>query len=607
MSLNHQLPVPLDFKALNISTLLISALEAAGYEKPTPIQEKTIPHLMAGKDLIGQAQTGTGKTAAFALPILSRIDLKFPVPQVLVLTPTRELAIQVSESFHQYAVHLKGFRALPIYGGQDYGSQLRRLKQGVHVVVGTPGRIMDHMRRKSLKLDAMQHLVLDEADEMLRMGFIYDVEWILGQTPPDRQISLFSATIPQAIRKIAEKHMNYPEQITVKARTMTLPTTRQRYWIVGDNHKLDALTRILEAEPFDGLIIFVRTKTATLELAKRLEARGYLCAALNGDISQSIREETLAKLKSGVLDILVATDVAARGLDVDRVSHVINYDVPYDPESYVHRIGRTGRAGRSGEAILFVTPRERRVLRAIEKVTRQDIEMLKLPTTEMINDHRIARFKQAITDTLAENDLGFFHGLMDQYRTEHDVPALDIAAALAKMVQGKPPLLLPEKAEPGVPAFEKAADRQKTVGAHKKSGPETNGKGLHRKESDRKMERFRVEVGRRQGVKPGNIVRALANEAGIDPEYIGRIEIHNDFAWVDLPMQMPADVLRNLKTVSVAGQQLGIIRVSAKPAAYRRPVKPGKARSKNLTENRRPPFGMQGKRKTGRRKIYPAQ
>ena len=446
MTLTPQTFAQTDFHGLNVPGPLVKALEAAGYEMPTPVQAKTIPQLMAGKDLIGQAQTGTGKTAAFALPILSMINLKTAVPQALVLTPTRELAIQVSESFHRYAAHLKNFRVLPIYGGQDYSSQLRRLKQGVHVVVGTPGRIMDHMRRKSLKLDAVKSLVLDEADEMLRMGFIEDVEWILSQTPPERQIALFSATVPQPIRKIAKNYMRQPEQVTIKSQTMTVATTRQRYWIVGENHKLDALTRILEAEPFDGIIIFVRTKTATLELAKKLEARGYLCAALNGDISQSLREKTLARLKAGKVDILVATDVAARGLDVDRISHVINYDVPYDPEAYVHRIGRTGRAGRSGEAILFITPRERRMIRAIEGVTRQKMELLELPTTEMINNQRMAQFKQTIRDTLATNDLGFFHGLMDQFRQEHDVPALDIAAALAKMVHGDNPMLMPEQA-----------------------------------------------------------------------------------------------------------------------------------------------------------------
>ncbi|MFO7931623.1 MAG: DEAD/DEAH box helicase [Desulfosalsimonas sp.] len=485
MSLTQKSAASPDFRGLNIPAPLVRAVEESGYEVPTPIQAETIPHLMDGKDLIGHAQTGTGKTAAFALPILSRINLKNPSPQVLVLTPTRELAIQVSEAFHRYAAHLKNFRVLPIYGGQDYGSQLKRLKQGVQVVVGTPGRVMDHMRRKSLKLDSVDTLVLDEADEMLRMGFIDDVEWILGRTPSERQIALFSATMPRAILNIAQKHMNGPEHISVKSKTMTVDSTRQRYWIVGENHKTEALTRILEAEPFDGVIVFVRTKTATLELARKLEARGYLCAALNGDISQNLREKTLAGLKSKKTDILVATDVAARGLDVDRISHVINYDAPYDPEAYVHRIGRTGRAGRSGEAILFVTPREKSLLHAIERTTRQQIELLELPTTEMINDKRIAKFKQSVTDTLATNDLDFFRDLMDQYRQEHDVPALDIAAALAKMFQGQTPMLMPEKAENKTPGFEKqpaGKKGKKPFVQYKKKGFSPNPK----KDSDRR-------------------------------------------------------------------------------------------------------------------------
>jgi ATP-dependent RNA helicase DeaD len=550
-----------DFSSLNLPASLIDAVKDAGYEMPTPIQASTIPPMMEKKDVIGQAQTGTGKTAAFALPILSNIDIKNTAVQTLVLTPTRELAIQVSESFHQYASHLKNFRVLPIYGGQDYGGQLRRLKQGVHVVVGTPGRVMDHMRRKSLKLDNITTLVLDEADEMLRMGFIDDVEWILGQTPAERQIALFSATMPAAIRKIAQKHMKKPEQITIKARTMTVAATRQRYWIVGEKNKLDALTRILEAEPFDGVILFVRTRTATLELARRLEARGYLCAALNGEISQSMREQTISRLKDGKLDILVATDVAARGLDVERISHVINYDVPYDPEAYVHRIGRTGRAGRSGEAIVFVTPRERRMLKAIENVTRQKIELLELPTTEMINDQRIARFKQSITDSLAANDLSFFRDLMDQYRQEHDVPAMDIAAALAKMVQGETPMLLPKESRPPKSEFEKPAGKTGPGAKSRKrpSGPES------------KMEKFRIEVGLRHGVKPGNIVGAIANETGLDAQNIGKIDIHDDFAIIDLPADMPAEIFRHLQGVYVSGRQLKITKDTGKTKAFAGP------------------------------------
>jgi ATP-dependent RNA helicase DeaD len=397
---------------------------------------------------------------------------------------------------------------------------------------------------------------------MLRMGFIDDVEWILDQTPPKRQIALFSATMPSAIRKIAQKHMHSPEQITIKSRTMTVSATRQRYWIVGEKNKLDALTRILEAEALDGVIIFVRTRTATLELARRLEARGYLCAALNGEISQNMREQTINRLKAGKLDILVATDVAARGLDVERISHVINYDVPYDPEAYVHRIGRTGRAGRSGEAIVFVTPRERRMLRAIENVTRQEIELLELPTTEMINDQRIARFKQSITDTLGANDLSFFRDLVDQYRQEHDVPAADIAAALAKMVQGQTPLLLPKAPEPPKkPGFEKPAAKTRAVGPDKKPRAAAA--------KDEKTERYRIEVGLRHGVKPGNIVGAIANETGLDAKSIGKIDIRDEFSLLDLPAQMPGDVFRHLQTVYVAGRPLKLSRDTGKPQESR--------------------------------------
>ncbi|MEE8234246.1 MAG: DEAD/DEAH box helicase, partial [Gammaproteobacteria bacterium] len=431
----------ISFDDLNLSASLMKALNDVGYESPSPIQAKTIPLVMAGKDLVGQAQTGTGKTAAFALPLLSRINLKKKLPQVLVLAPTRELAIQVAEAFQTYAKHIKGFHVLPIYGGQDYGTQLRPLKRGVHVVVGTPGRVMDHMRRGTLKLDALDCLVLDEADEMLRMGFIDDVEWILEQIPEKRQIVLFSATMPTQIRKIAKKYLQDPEQVTIKNKTATVETTHQRYWMVSGAHKLDALTRILEAENHDAVLIFVRTRISTVELAEKLQARGYAAIALNGDLQQKQRERTLAQLKSGKLDILVATDVAARGLDVDRISHVINYDIPNETEAYIHRIGRTGRAGRTGEAILFVTPREKHWLHRIERATRQKIEMMELPSTEMINDKRVARFKQNITDAIAREGLVFYQNLIEEYQQEHNVPATEIAAALAKMVQGKDPLL----------------------------------------------------------------------------------------------------------------------------------------------------------------------
>ena len=396
------------FNQLALNKTLLKSLDEIGYENPTPIQAQTIPLLLDGRDVLGEAQTGTGKTAAFALPLLSNLDLKQKDPQVLVLTPTRELAIQVAEAFKKYATHIKGFHVLPIYGGQDYRGQIRSLDRGVHVAVGTPGRVMDHMRRGTLRLNNLKTLVLDEADEMLRMGFIDDVKWVLEQLPEERQIALFSATMPQVIRRIATKYLNNPVEILVKVKTATADTIRQRFWPVSGFHKLDALTRILEAETFDAMLIFVRTKIATAELSDKLEARGYSSAAINGDLAQNTRERTIQNLKNGKIDILVATDVAARGLDVKRISHVVNYDIPYDTEAYVHRIGRTGRAGRDGDAILFVAPREKRMLNAIERATKQKIERMELPSTELINDKRVSKFKQRITDTLANQDLGLF-------------------------------------------------------------------------------------------------------------------------------------------------------------------------------------------------------
>jgi ATP-dependent RNA helicase DeaD len=543
-------PPQMGFSEFDLIKPVMKVLDDVGYETPTPIQSQIIPLVLMGRDVLGQAQTGTGKTAAFALPLLSRIDLRRLEPQVLVLTPTRELAIQVAEAFQRYASHLKGFHVLPVYGGQGYEVQLKQLKRGVHVVVGTPGRIMDHLRRKTLNLQAITCLVLDEADEMLRMGFIEDVEWILGQTPPGRQITLFSATIPSAIRRIAQRHLKDPIEITIKVRTTTADTIRHRYWVVDGMHKLDALTRILESEKFDGVIIFVRTKTATVELAEKLEARGYNCAPLNGDIAQKTRERTVEQLKSGTLDILVATDVAARGLDVDRISHVINYDIPYDAESYVHRVGRTGRAGRSGDAILFVAPRERHMLSAIEKGTRQKIDLMKLPSTEAINNQRIARFKQRITDTLAAGDTEFFHSLMDQYCRDHNAPALDVAAALAGMLQGNKPLLLTDKPKRHEREYEDKP-RNELPRARRGSSKDTAEAG---------MERFCIEVGHSHGVKPANIVGAIINETGLSSEHIGQIKIHDDYSTVDLPEGMPKDLFNILKKVWVAGRQLDISR-----------------------------------------------
>jgi ATP-dependent RNA helicase DeaD len=565
---------PVSFDDLNLSPQVLSAIKTIGYESPSPIQSAVIPFVMAGRDVVGQAQTGTGKTAAFALPLLSKINLKKQTPQVLVLTPTRELAIQVSEAFQGYAAHMKGFHVLPIYGGQDYNVQLRPLARGVHVVVGTPGRVMDHMRRGTLNLSNLSCLVLDEADEMLRMGFIDDVEWVLTQTPAERQIALFSATMPSAIRSIARRHLRNPEEVTIKVRTTTAETIHQRYWMVSRVQKLDALTRILEAEPFDGMLVFVRTKVATAELSEKLEARGYASAPLNGDIPQRQRERTVARFKSGKLDVLVATDVAARGLDLDRISHVVNYDIPNDTESYVHRIGRTGRMGKQGEAILFVAPRERRMLGEIEKATRQRIEMMELPTAQSINSRRISRFKDRITETLSVEELGFYYQLIEQYQQEHNVPAVEIAAALARLVQGSEPLLLPER--PVVVEVERRRVREPRIDSEPRAPRERSDAPASRPDADVKarrprkertdigMERFRIEVGSQHGVLPGNIVGAIANEAGLDAKHIGRIEIYEDHSTVDLPEGMSPELLKELKKVWVSGQQLKMIKLDTK-------------------------------------------
>jgi ATP-dependent RNA helicase DeaD len=622
-SLSSGAPATLaSFADLALRDELLKVLTEVGYEVPSPIQAATIPHLLANRDVLGQAQTGTGKTAAFALPILQRLDLSKTKPQALVLAPTRELAIQVAEAFHRYASHLPGFHVLPIYGGQPYGPQLSGLRRGVHVVVGTPGRVIDHLERGSLDLSQLTCLVLDEADEMLRMGFIDDVEAVLKKTPKTRQIALFSATMPAPIKRIAQTYLRDPVEIAIKAKTTTVATTRQRYWLVSGMQKLDALTRILEAEPFDAMIVFVRTKQGTEELAERLQARGFSAAAINGDLVQAQRERTIGQLKDGKLDILVATDVAARGLDVERISHVLNYDIPNDTESYVHRIGRTGRAGREGEAILFVAPRERNMLRSIERATRQPIEAMNLPTTETVNDRRVARFKDRIGVALSADGLAVFRNVIEQYEREHNIPAIEIAAALARLAQGDKPLLLeaapkserrefagaekyPQKsfAERGdrrpqagsfagrkdYPARSAGADvenytkpthkpRDEAIDSSSSRPPPLDHKPPVERErapararpgapgesrprvSEPGMETFRVEVGHAHGVKPGNIVGAIANEAGLDSKHIGRISIEDDHSLIDLPEGMPSELLDHLKKVWVAGQRLRISR-----------------------------------------------
>ncbi|CAM05231.1 ATP-dependent RNA helicase CsdA [Saccharopolyspora erythraea NRRL 2338] len=558
------------FDELDLDPRVLQVLSEIGYETPSPIQAQTIPPLLEGHDVMGLAQTGTGKTAAFALPILSRLDLDAKTPQALVLAPTRELAIQVAEAFQRYAAHLPGFHVLPIYGGQSYGPQLAGLKRGAHVVVGTPGRVIDHLNKGSLDLTGLKNLVLDEADEMLRMGFIEDVETILQSVPEQRQVALFSATMPPQIRKISQSYLNEPVEISVKTKTTTATNITQRYIPVRGPAKLDALTRILEVETFDAMIVFVRTKQLTEELAEKLQARGFSAAAINGDIPQAARERTIGHLREGRVDILVATDVAARGLDVERISHVLNYDIPHDSESYVHRIGRTGRAGRSGEAILFVSPRERHMLRSIEKATRQSIGQMELPSIEAVNDQRLAKFAQGITDTLAKGDLELFKGLVEEYERTHDVPAAEIAAALASMVQGDQPLLMEREPEP-------EPNRRGRDGGAAKFQPTS---------SD--TETYRVEVGRRNRVTPSALVGALANEGGLPSKHIGHIDIRDGHTLIELPADLPDDMLRKLRKTQVAGRGLRISLADGEFVA-RRPHGPGRDKPRPHRKGQRSP------------------
>jgi ATP-dependent RNA helicase DeaD len=590
------------FAALQLPAPLLSALTDVGYETPSPIQAACIPHLLAGRDLLGEAQTGTGKTAAFALPVLARLDLALKKPQALVLTPTRELAIQVAEAFQKYAHHLPGFHVLPVYGGQSMVVQLRALSRGAHVIVGTPGRIMDHLERKSLALDALQTLILDEADEMLRMGFIDDVEWILEHTPPTRQTALFSATMPEPIRRIAQRYQRDPQQVKIRSATTTVAAIRQRYWQVRGADKLEALTRILEVEEeFDAAIIFVRTKTATVDLAEKLEARGYETAALNGDMTQGLREQVIDRLKSGSLDIVVATDVAARGLDVPRISHVINYDVPYDTEAYVHRIGRTGRAGRSGNAILFVAPREMRMLKAIERATRQAIEPIALPTRSEVADRRVAQFKQQILEVLGEENLDFFYEVIRRMESEDNLGARQIAAALAFMAQRERPLQ-PEGMDVQEPVAEppppkrpertertEHADRTEAEARPQRTAREPRPDSSSRTFAEGRLQPYRIEVGRNQGATPKEIVGAIANEGGIEGRFIGQIHLFDDYSTVELPAQLPNDVLTILKRTRVKQKPLNI-RPLAEGEAEPRWERKAPAKRSHDTAEKKPPF-----------------
>lgn len=533
----------LSFNELDLAPEILRVINDVGYESPTPIQAQSIPSLLQGRDLLGQAQTGTGKTAAFSLPLLSMLEPGLKKPQMLVLTPTRELALQVAEAMQTYARHLPGFQVLPVYGGQNMGQQLRQLQRGVQVVVGTPGRIKDHLGRGTLKLDALKAIVIDEADEMLRMGFIDDVDEILNFAPEEHQTALFSATMPAEILKVARKHLHKPVEIRIKSKTSTVEKISQRFWQVKGLHKLDALTRILEAEEIDGMLIFVRTKIATVELAEKLEARGFSSAALNGDMTQVLREKTIDRLKDGSLDIVVATDVAARGLDVKRISHVVNYDIPYDTESYVHRIGRTGRAGREGKAILFVAPREMRMLSAIERATKQPIKAMALPSRKDITNRRVNLFKEQINAVLESEDLEFFEELIDEFQSEYDVGHRRIAASLAFLLQKERPLQVTE-------GFEEVVESPVATTREHRSKP-------RRGDTDNATT-YRVEVGRIHGVEPGNIVGALSNEGRIDSRHIGRIRIFDNFSLIDLQEPLTPAVESKVGQIRIKDQSLNI-------------------------------------------------
>ena len=602
----------LNFSELDLSSDISKTLDELKYKHPTPIQSKTIPLLLKGSDVLGQAQTGTGKTAAFALPILARLDRSGNSVQTLVLTPTRELAIQVSASFSRYGARIKGFRVVSIYGGQAYDIQLRALKRGPHVVVGTPGRVMDHIRRKTLRIDKLRFMVLDEADEMLRMGFVDDVEWILQHTPDERQTCLFSATMPKQIQHIANRHLRDPERIVIEARHTAAETVNQRYWIAnGKDQKLEAIIRFLEAEHTEAVLVFVRTRQMTTELSEKLESRGYSSAALSGDMAQRRREQTVDQLKRGRINILIATDVAARGLDIDRISHVINFDAPQDVESYIHRIGRTGRAGRSGEALLIITHRERRFVKTLERVLRLKISELLLPSHEEMQQRRIDRFTQTIAATVSGSDLSSYRSLMEKFISESALPSVDVAAALAHMLdEGVEPLRLQKRRKlvpvrkDKAPKSREADNGKQQVRSRKarnfvatspieksyKSSETDSGRGKKKtqiKSLPEGMERFRVEVGEVHGANPSHLVGALANEAMLDSKHIGKIDIGPDHSFVDLPEGMPKELLRDLKKVWVCDQRLKIVRVQSAldpvDSRKKKKVKKGKKRANGNT------------------------
>jgi len=580
-------PTEPTFADLGLDEAVLKALADIGYESPSPIQAATIPALLEGNHVVGLAQTGTGKTAAFALPILSQLDLRQKSPQALVLCPTRELALQVCEAFERYAAHLPGVKVLPVYGGQGYGVQLSALRRGVHIIVGTPGRIMDHLDKGTLDLSELRFLVLDEADEMLKMGFAEDVETILADTPDEKHVALFSATMPAQIRRISKKYLTDPVEITIKNKTQTASNTAQRFLIVSFPQKLDALTRILEVENFEAMIIFARTKSATEELAERLRARGFAAVAINGDIAQAQRERTIGQLREGKLDILVATDVAARGLDVERISHVVNFDIPTDPESYVHRIGRTGRAGRSGDAVSFVTPRERHLLRLIEKTTRQPLTEMSLPTVDDVNSTRLARFDDAITEALGQEQVSFFRDVISHYIEEHDVPEVDVAAALALVLHGDEPLLLEPEPERPVRQQREYADRPQRDRDERGDRADRSRQERFRG-SGAPMATYKIQVGKRHKVEPRQIVGAIANEGGLRRGDFGAIQIRPDFSLVELPADLPADVWKKLESTRISGKLIELTVDSGRPSGSGFERKPHRGQGSFEKKDRKP-------------------
>lgn len=557
------------FDSLELSADVLKAIKHEGFEQPTPIQLRSIPVVLSGRDMIGQAQTGTGKTAAFALPILSKLPKRQKKIFALILEPTRELALQVAESFSRFAHFIDNFRVLPVYGGASYDNQIRSLRHGAQVVVATPGRLIDLIEKGCLDFSDLKYVVIDEADEMLRMGFIDDVDWILEQIPHEHQTALFSATMPPVIRRIAKAHLVDPEEIRIESHTTTATTVRQRYWVVSGVHKIDAMTRMLEVESYEAVLVFVRTKTDAEDVANKLAGRGLACAALHGDIPQRQREKIVERLKKGSLDIIIATDVAARGLDVDRITHVFNYDIPYDAESYVHRIGRTGRAGRTGEAILFVSPRERRALRQIERVTRQRIEPMRMPTVADVNKRRLENFRNQILETIDAGGLDDYLEVISDLLTDDAIEPEILAAALAKLAQRDGSLLLDESApEPKMRSFDDRGDRgdrgERRERRH--GGPSAEPVPL-RDFPDMKMIRYRLAVGRRDSVKPGQIVGAIANEANIESKFIGEISIFDTFSTVDLPDGMPRETMDILARARVCGRSLDLREYTSEPPA----------------------------------------